>query len=460
MKSIRAQLLWWLLPGFVAVCLAAGIAVYVSAEHGMEAELDNRLRGLAGSARMAMANLPRTPGASARPRRDDWFNARPEFSDADSGHYFQIWNESGATVRKSPSLGAAELNRPPETPREGLVYDSTLPDGGRVRVRAFRGMGLTAGGATDVAVALSKREMDSRLARLSMQLALGGLACCAVLAGLLAVAIKVALRPLHRVGERVAQMDAASLRERLREEDVPEEISPVVARLNQLLARLEQSFERERRFSGDLAHELRTPLAAIRSTGEVAAKWPEQASTEDFQEIAQTAARLQQTVDSLLSLARLESSAAGIARERTDVATLAGECAALQADLAKQRGVTVTRAVEAGRAVETDPRLLRIILANMTANAVEYAPAGSEVVIGGGDADVILQVANRAPNLTAADLPHLFERLWRKDSARTDGNHAGLGLSIAHAAAEALGFTLTAELGDDGVLRMTVRAKK
>jgi two-component system sensor histidine kinase QseC len=110
--------------------------------------------------------------------------------------------------------------------------------------------------------------------------------------------------------------------------------------------------------------------------------------------------------------------------------------------------------------LQTDPRLLRIIITNLIANAVEYAPPRSEVTLACRATDRLFEVTNAAPGLTARDVPHLFERLWRKDVARSDTAHAGLGLSLAQSCARALGFQLVAELDSRGILSVSLRAEK
>ena len=112
MTSIRAQLLGWLLPGFVVVCLAAGAGVYFSAKQAFEADLDARLGRLAGSARLALRNQSaagtggtRTPGLRA-------FLAKEEFQSP--GQYFELWTSSGEPDRRSPNLGNADLPHPSE----------------------------------------------------------------------------------------------------------------------------------------------------------------------------------------------------------------------------------------------------------------------------------------------------------------------------------------------------------
>ncbi|MES2594303.1 MAG: HAMP domain-containing sensor histidine kinase [Verrucomicrobiota bacterium] len=458
MKSIRAQLLGWLLPGFVGVCVAAIMAVYFSARQANEADLDARLGRLAGSARLALRNQAAASTGGARTPGLRAFLAKEDFQGP--GQYFELWTAAGVPERRSPNLGSADLPRPSELTRDAIRYDGTLNNGDRVRVSAMQ---YPQGGGNPplvFAVALSRSEGEARLSRLLTDLLLGGVACCAVLCLLLVLALRFALLPLARVGEQAAAMGAASLHERFAVEALPLEIAPIVARLNDLMGRLEQGFERERQFSSYLAHELRTPLAGIRATSEVAAKWADQSSPEDFHEIAQAAARLQQTVDSLLVLSRLDTASAEVSTEPVPLRPLIEECLTLHVDRARQRDLTFDLRLDPAPALETDPRLLRIIIANLIANATEYAPSGSEIVITTAEDAALLQIANHAPELSAEDIPRLFDRLWRKDATRTDAAHAGLGLSIAASCASALGFTLTAGLDASGILQMSLHLEK
>nr|WP_252732315.1 ATP-binding protein [Paraglaciecola arctica] len=281
---------------------------------------------------------------------------------------------------------------------------------------------------------------------------------CILLSAILVLVIRRSLVPIQNLTEQVAKVEAGSLHNRLIEENVPTEITPLVDRLNQLLTRLEQSFLRERQFNSDLAHELQTPLAAIRTTSEVALKWPEQSSFDDYRYIAESTIQLQQTIDSLLTLARIESSGNETLSESVSVFTIVEECLSLHANSIEARGIDIILDVNRAQSLRSDPRLLRIILSNLLSNAADYAPENSEVTIAGdlllnnqGTSNyqlnsTVLTVVNSAPNLTKGDLVTMFDRLWRKDSSRTGSKHVGLGLSIARTAAKALSLEITADL--------------
>ena len=458
MRSIRAQLLAWLLPGFAVVCVAAGMGVYLSERQAVEADLDARLGKLVGLARLALRAQGTGGATTTREPTVRVFSTREEFKTP--GQYFEQWTVGGAVERKSPNLGSIDLPRPAEFPHDERRYNGTLDNGDRVRVSAVRVPQIGSASPADFAVALSRHNGDARLSRLISKLVIGGLAFCAILCGLLALALRISMRPLVRLGDQVAAMGAESLHERFAVEAMPHEIAPIVTRLNDLMARLEEGFERERRFSGYLAHELRTPLAAIRSTSEVALKWPEQATPEDYGAIARLAARLQQTVESLLLLARAETISAGIVRDAVTLRPLVEECAAQHAERAREREVTLTMRLDETAVLQTDARLLRIIMTNLIANAVEYAPLCSEVTLVCRATDRLFEVTNAAPALTVHDVPQLFERLWRKDAARSDATHAGLGLSLARSCAIALGLVLIANLDSRGILSVSLRGEE
>ncbi|MEM0969815.1 MAG: ATP-binding protein, partial [Verrucomicrobiota bacterium] len=224
---------------------------------------------------------------------------------------------------------------------------------------------------------------------------------------------------------------------------------PIVDRLNQLIERLEASFTRERRFSADLAHELRTPIAELKTLSEVALKWPDQAGDKTHQETLLIAQDLESVVVTLLTLARWESGDHPIKWEPMILATLLRDSWAPFEAKAEDRGLVIQWDLgqdEATSPYRTDPAILRHILTNLFSNAVEYAP--SQTIINVHQSEHELIVTNQAPHLTEDDLAHLFDRHWRADPARTssDTPHTGLGLALAKACADALGTPLKAQL--------------
>jgi signal transduction histidine kinase len=463
MKSIRYQLLLWLLPSFILIAFLASSSLYFSEKLRLDTNLDNELSKIVRAVKLTN-NMPRNRfGGSVRMQKNIAEQTNLMLANESSEFYLQIWNEEGKILEKSENLKEQELsysNSPvisKSNSDKSASYNSKLTSGTIIRVHSFSMRGGPRSGGKKVSIAMSKQVINQQLAKFAVKLIIGGLFCCFLLSGILIFAIRRTLRPIQMLSEQVAKVEAGTLHNRLNLLNVPAEISPLVKRLNQLLERLEQSFDRERQFNNDLAHELRTPLAAIRTTSEVALKWPEQSSIEDHQYIVESSAQLQNTIDSLLSLARIENSRERILIEKVNIAIIVNECIALQASLIKERNITITLSRDKQCFIQSSPHLLRIILSNLISNAVEYAPINSEVFIKAVSSDSILSVVNMAPNLNEADIISMFDRLWRKDDSRTGTKHVGLGLSIAHTAAQALSLELTAELYNNKTIEMRLK---
>ena len=248
-------------------------------------------------------------------------------------------------------------------------------------------------------------------------------------------AVRRGLAPLDDVGR---QIESASLQTKV--STGAAELRPVVDRLNQLLARLDEAFQRERRVSADIAHELRTPIAELRAMAEV----PEAASWPDALQIAK---RMETLVAGLLALARHEAGHQELKREPVALAKLVDE---IWQPLASRRSLDVK--IDVTGTWKTDPTLLRLIIANLLENAVEYS-TGTIRVAGN---DTRLEISNTVNGLTPEDLPKMFERFWRKEAARTNG-HCGLGLVLARSAATALGLKLEADMPAKQTLRVTLQ---
>lgn len=321
---------------------------------------------------------------------------------------------------------------------------------GRARVALPGGMAdLSVASATwrgdDHVVAVSKPAVvqgrQRLLSVLTIALPVLFLLCLAVGLALIA-ATRTVLRPLDVLADAANAVDPSTLPQRLPTAGVPREITPLVDAVNRALDRLASGFERQRRFTADAAHELRTPVAVLRMRLDTV----DDVAIRDL--LFRDVQRLTVRVEQLLSIARLESDV------RTDVVTTditrkAAEVLADVAPIALRQGVALAL-ISAPRAPEILAHHdgLRAILSNLIENAMRFAPQGStiEVTV---DAGAILRVSDEGPGIPPEHHQAVFAPFVRGDG---DDGHpgAGLGLAISLRAAEAMGAMLAIEPGRRG----------
>jgi len=248
------------------------------------------------------------------------------------------------------------------------------------------------------------------------------------------VSVRRGLKPLETATAAARALSPEHPAHALPLEGLPAEIRPLGERINELLEGLAESLGRERRFSADLAHELRTPLAEIRALAEVGAD-PRHGAPElrhFLAEIASAAEGMQGVIESLLAVARADRTAVQNALEPLQVAPL------VQARIERLR---VTSSVDPGRIaarvpqeiwIQSDPRLFDALLLNLLGNAVQHGDPRAPIEIDWLDppAGTALRVRNSAPHLSPQDLPHLTERFWRRAARGQPGAAAGLGLGL------------------------------
>ncbi len=266
------------------------------------------------------------------------------------------------------------------------------------------------------------------------------------------------LVPLRQLAAQAENIHAALLQARFSTDHLPAELAPIVHRLNDLLSRLETSFDRERRCSADLAHELRTPLTGLRAVAEVGLKWGEPADKESFQTILDVVRQMEKMMTRLLALARSEQKMILLQSESVAVSPLVDSLWQPLREKSALRQLTVRIDVPAEANIATDPEFLRGILQNLFSNAVEYTPPGGlvDVAFTQMAGRFTLTVVNSITNLEPADVPSLFERFWRKETSRASSAHSGLGLPLAKSFAELLGFELRAALKGNPQLTLTL----
>ena len=257
-----------------------------------------------------------------------------------------------------------------------------------------------------------------------------------------------ALAPVDQIITEVREItDGRSLHRRLAEPMVKDELGRLAATLNQMMTRLERSFSALRRFTADASHELKTPLTVLRAGVERAITAPHlpPETLATLEETLQEINRMTELVDALLTLARADEGIAPLHREPIDLRALLEETRETGELLAEQAGVHVEVATPPEPVIfEVDTQRFRQLVLNLLTNAVKYTPRGGSVHVqlGENDGRVTLTVADTGIGIALGDLPHIFDRFWRADSARTRTGErpgAGLGLAICKWIAEAHG---------------------
>lgn len=488
MRSLRGQLLTSTIGVVLATLCVAALVLYGLMRTSLLAEFDASLlvaaRSLAAQVEWSDEGL-HLEGSAA---------ALPEFSRVKQPHFFQIWSGDGRTLVRSPSLLEASLTArtsvrsPSLTLRVGESLEpsfafATLPNGadGREVTLAFhprreggedeRHHEDSESAANDesksaadeeavplltIVVARPIAELEQTLSTLRWLLFLVTVGAAGTVAVLMNGAIRRGLRPLEVLAQSIAQVGVADLSERLQSASSPAEVLPVVARLNELLARLESALARERTFSADVAHELRTPLAGLETALEVCAS--RRREPDEYADVVakcwQVTRDMHAMVNHLLLLARAESHALTVQTEPTDFRPFLAECWQPFADRAAARSLRVEWSVPVESVIPLDRDKLRLILSNLFENAVSHTNTGGWVRIAAtftspASTRLMLSISNSGCVLNPADAEHVFDRFWRGDAARTDAvTHSGLGLALCQRIAAVLGGTTVAAIND------------
>jgi two-component system sensor histidine kinase QseC len=265
---------------------------------------------------------------------------------------------------------------------------------------------------------------------------------------------------LRDLADRAEQIDARTLSARFPISDLPRELLPICQRLNDLLDRVSTSMARERRFSADVAHELRTPLAELRTIADVSLSQQGLGAdmTAALQDVRSSAVQLDRVVSTLLALARCDAGQQTVTLTALSLSETIRDVLRPFESAALARGLTV--ASGSGDAmVQTDRALLVAIITNLFSNSVAYTPGGGRIAwsLAAAADGVTLRVENTNPGLLPADLAHVFEPFWRRDAARTGGEHVGVGLALVAAYAQLIGAEATVSLPDAATVAFDLR---
>ena len=467
LPSIRRQLTLQILAGALVMLFVAGLVFFAvihqrvvgDFDRMLEAEAEVLARNAERKGRILVWDVPDTYEEGSRQ------NGNPA--------YCQLFLEDGTVVGLSQTLGTDDLPR--LEGRQQAVRDGRLPNGrrGRILQKTFRPASDDADpqtGAEDpreqtfpipttvnladlhlvLVVARSREGLDRLLGSLGIAGAVVALGLAGGLALLVRRAITRGLRPIDEMNAQIAAIAPEALATRLQVARPPVELAAIETAVNRLLDRVQGAFEKERRFSSDLAHELRTPIAELRTACEVGGQWPDdvEATREFFQDTGMIALQLEKIVATMLALSRCENGTAPVQLRRICLQALVRECWRQSAPAAEAKRLRFDDRLAPDLAVECDEDKLGIIVRNLVENAVAHSPPDTVVECSGAatPGGTELRLVNTANDLERADLARVFDRFWRKDAARGDRNHAGLGLSIARGLCELLGIRLSVDL--------------
>jgi heavy metal sensor kinase len=424
--------------------------------------------GLQGRAMSVVALVRYTEDATGKVYFDD--TLMPESIDPSHPDLFAVWTERSGLLTRS-SNWPADLAISPRDPRNRWNFRSNhipyralrvsqVPVLDREEGKAFQPQSLT------IVYATPMLQLRSQVREAGVFIALASLVLLGA-TGLLALwGIRRGLRPLEHLAAQATHVSAEHWEFRVPEDaQQVEELRPLTRSMAHMLERLERSFAEQREFVGNAAHELKTPVAVLKSTLQSLLQRPREAeeyrlglerSLEDLE-------RLEGLLHGMLRLARAEQSergALGRDLEAVDLATTCEEAIARIRRLADARHAQVHLVTNGRVLLRADPEDLQLVWVNLLENAVRYSPEGGsvEVVITHTESGrARVEFADHGPGIPPADLLHIFERFYRGDPSRTRATGGfGLGLAIAKALVEAYGGTIAADSRAGDGTRMTV----
>jgi heavy metal sensor kinase len=430
-RSVRVRVTLWYLAILLVVLIVFAAVVYLGLGRGLRAEMDHALELVA----VQVADVSE--------------RGRPELEDdkLPPGYVASLYGVDGKFLAAAPpGEGLGLENGVQGAARDGQdTWQSASVRGQSWRVLT-RPLVWNGRVVAVIQVARSEAEVEGALDQLRVLLqALVPLAL--LVAGSVGLFLAGrALDPIDRITRTAAAIGAEDLSRRLPSEvsRTPDEVGRLAATFNHMLDRLERAFQRQRQFTADASHELRTPLTLLMTQLDVALARPRDA--EEYRRtlvaLREDAARMQRLVRALLVLARADAGQNPPPRQSIDLGELARQALEDLKALADERDIQLRLDAQPEVIVCGDDARLTQLIVNLVENGIEHTPAGGSVTVRvaiepNGDT-AVLQVRDTGSGIAQEHLPHVFERFYRADPARSTGG-LGLGLSICLSIAEAHG---------------------
>jgi heavy metal sensor kinase len=437
-----------------------GVLTVVVLRHYLETNLrETQMRRARQIADTLLVNAGQNGDGSIAPEIESFY--APEAND----RFIRITRDNGSVLfasgkPKDGSFDPSAISRAPLTIQGALSRREKLPDGNVLLIAALNYRGK--GGAYDIIeVGAPTAQIEAMLSQVSLLLVIGLPVVLIVAMGGGHRLVQRALAPVDQIARKAEQITQHNLSERLPIARTGDELERLSVSLNHMISRLEDAMQNSKRFVADASHELRTPLTVLRGELETVAQDGrlDTDTRETLGSMLEEVERLAKIVEGLFALSRLDAGEAQAEWVQFDLSELVATTADQMSLLAEDKGISVSCQAAQPAMVEGDRARLKQVIVNLLDNAIKYTPRGGvirlQVVRQNGHA--MLCVEDNGIGIPREALPHVFERFFRVDKARSrDEGGAGLGLSIVKSICTAHGAQVMVESSASGGSRFSI----
>ena len=460
-RSIRNSITLFTLLCVIVILLAGQIVVDRIISNWLVQQFDDALESKA----RALVTLTKSSGEDVELDFADEFMTA--YDSPAEPEYFELFLESGLLIERSRSFEGYEESIFSDQEMDIQVRNNVLPDGREGRQisikfvpqivdKSLRAQYPEEGRERAmIRVSRERNSLNQILFRLhALILGIGLVVVISITAGVTR-AINSGLQPLVQIKNEIGQISPQSIDRRLNIEKQPVELEPIATQFNLVLSEIEKALVRERQFSSDVAHELRTPVSEIRALAEVGLRWPDEKEVSTyFSDIHQSSCHLDTMISNLLHLCRCDEGQFDSEISEVQLDEVIEKICALLAFESKAKSITFDLTNNRLPVLLVDINWFELILYNLFSNAIAHSPSNACVIIEVHTDSDRCSIDIKNPMLgclSSSDLPHIFDRFWRKDIARTAGKHAGIGLSLVKSYTECLDMKVEVSITNDNL---------
>lgn len=471
MKSIKSALVRNISIAVSALLIAILLITDISVDSWISAEFD---RAMTYKASLLISLVSEESGKVEFDFADD---VMPEFSGATNPEYFQLWR-AGVEFERSRTLSfftTKYLSKQTMAKNSLQIVDITLPDGRsgrmisinftpqvhsheRIQFNLKQATLFTQQQSMQLAYALSTDKLNRVLWFVDLIFFITSLSVIVLVRITVGKVVNRGLSPLIRLNHQLQEISFTSDKNKLKINQIPLELLPIVKSINQFIVENSDLYEREKRITSDIAHELKTPITELLNLSEVAIKFPEDREIADSfkPDVLDITLRMKDIVNGILLLQKSTS----LDLEKTDV-----DCCHLLATIMQRLDPAQSRVnIQAHSPIimiYSNAFALETILNNLFTNALFHSPWQSQIEVNiyrhVRDNKTCIDISNRINGrLTDDDLSHFFEPLWQKDRARASTQHFGLGLTIVKSFCDKINARIDVSLDEPELIKFSL----